>query len=404
MNKSLYVKGGITKRMKENKNEKIWTKNFISISIIQFLVFTVFYSLMTTLPVYAIQQLNLTQANAGLVVSAMLVSAILMRPFSAKIIDLLGKKRGLVFSIILYTITTISYLFFDQFVPLLIIRFIHGFSFAIITTVTGAIAADVIPRSRRGAGMGYFAMSMNLAIVVGPFVGLSVLQFGSFQILLALLSTLMIISVIFSIIIRLPDSVNSRDHGPVTLQLKLSDLIEVKALSIALISGLVGFVYASILSFISVYAESIGLLSTASYFFLVFAVVMIAFRPFLGRAFDNRGPRIVLVPSLIIFSLGLILLSFTNTAALLLISAGLVGLGYGTLLPGFQTIAIQAADKDRSSHAISTFFIFYDTGIAAGSYIWGIIVAKFGFENMYFISAVIILITAYILNQYLKHK
>src|SRR5699024_9550069 len=192
--------------------------------------------------------------------------------------------------------------------------------------------------------------------------------------------------------------------GPVTLQLKLSDLIEVKALSIALISGLVGFVYASILSFISVYAESIGLLSTASYFFLVFAVVMIAFRPFLGRAFDNRGPRIVLVPSLIIFSLGLILLSFTNTAALLLISAGLVGLGYGTLLPGFQTIAIQAADKDRSSHAISTFFIFYDTGIAAGSYIWGIIVAKFGFENMYFISAVIILITAYILNQYLKHK
>ncbi|HLR72356.1 MAG TPA: MFS transporter [Pseudogracilibacillus sp.] len=390
--------------MKENKNEKIWTKNFISISIIQFLVFTVFYSLMTTLPVYAIQQLNLTQANAGLVVSAMLVSAILMRPFSAKIIDLLGKKRGLVFSIILYTITTISYLFFDQFVPLLVIRFIHGFSFAIITTVTGAIAADVIPRSRRGAGMGYFAMSMNLAIVVGPFVGLSVLQFGSFQILLALLSTLMIISVIFSTIIRLPDSVNSRDHGPVTLQLKLSDLIEVKALSIALISGLVGFVYASILSFISVYAESIGLLSTASYFFLVFAVVMIAFRPFLGRAFDNRGPRIVLVPSLIIFSLGLILLSFTNTAALLLISAGLVGLGYGTLLPGFQTIAIQAADKDRSSHAISTFFIFYDTGIAAGSYIWGIIVAKFGFENMYFISAVIILITAYILNQYLKHK
>lgn len=404
MNKSLYVKGGITKSMKENKNEKIWTKNFISISIIQFLVFTVFYSLMTTLPVYAIQQLNLTQANAGLVVSAMLVSAILMRPFSAKIIDLLGKKRGLVFSIILYTITTISYLFFDQFVPLLVIRFIHGFSFAIITTVTGAIAADVIPRSRRGAGMGYFAMSMNLAIVVGPFVGLSVLQFGSFQILLALLSTLMIISVIFSTIIRLPDSVNSRDHGPVTLQLKLSDLIEVKALSIALISGLVGFVYASILSFISVYAESIGLLSTASYFFLVFAVVMIAFRPFLGRAFDNRGPRIVLVPSLIIFSLGLILLSFTNTAALLLISAGLVGLGYGTLLPGFQTIAIQAADKDRSSHAISTFFIFYDTGIAAGSYIWGIIVAKFGFENMYFISAVIILITAYILNQYLKHK
>src|SRR5699024_12343967 len=110
MNKSLYVKGRITKSMKENKNEKIWTKNFISISIIQFLVFTVFYSLMTTLPVYAIQQLNLTQANAGLVVSAMLVSALLMRPFSAKIIDLFAKHRGLVISFILYTRITTTFL------------------------------------------------------------------------------------------------------------------------------------------------------------------------------------------------------------------------------------------------------------------------------------------------------
>ena len=36
----------------------------------------------------------------------------------------------------------------------------------------GTIAADIIPASRRGEGLGYFGTSMNLAMAVGPFLGL----------------------------------------------------------------------------------------------------------------------------------------------------------------------------------------------------------------------------------------
>src|SRR5699024_7480620 len=105
---------------------------------------------------------------------------------------------------------------------------------------------------------------------------------------------------------------------------------EMKAVPISIISGLVGFAYSSILSFVSVYADELGLVAAASYFFLIFAVVMIASRPYLGRAFDEKGPRIVLLPSMLVFALGLMLLGFTQTAVMLLIAAGLIGLGYGT--------------------------------------------------------------------------
>src|SRR5699024_2926866 len=108
--------------------------------MIQFLVFTVFYSLMTTLPVYVVTELKLSQANAGLVVTVMLFSAILVRPFAAEIINILGQKRGLVISATLYALTTIFYLLVEQFLSLIILRFVHGLSFAIITTVTVAIA------------------------------------------------------------------------------------------------------------------------------------------------------------------------------------------------------------------------------------------------------------------------
>src|SRR5699024_5476774 len=138
------------------------------------------------------------------------------------------------------------------------------------------------------------------------------------------------------------------------ISLKWSDLIEVSAIPIAIVSGLVGFSYASILSFVPVYAEELGLASIASYFFLVFAIIMFASRPYLCTAFDEKGAKKVLIPSMFIFAAGLMLLGFTQSAIMLLIAAGFIGLGYGTLLPGFQTLAIQSTHNHRGGHAIST--------------------------------------------------
>lgn len=379
------------------KPEKIWTKSFISLSLTQLILFTVFYSLLTTLPIYVIDSLGESQSNAGLVVTFMLASAILVRPFSAKVLDVFGRKRSLIISLIVFTVTTFFYLWINAFIPLLALRFIHGISFSILTTATSAIAADIVPEARRGEGMGYFAMSMNLAVVAGPFIGLTLLQYISFEQFFLVLSILMVISFILSLFVQLQEQPSEEQSESAAFSLKMSDLIEKRAISIALISGLVGIAYASILSFVPVYAEDIGLAATASYFFLVFAVVMIIFRPFLGRAFDQRGGKVVLVPSLITFAIGLTVLGFTTTSFTLLLAAGLIGLGYGTLLPGFQTLAVQRTTPERSGHAISTFFIFYDLGIAIGAVIWGMVIAGFGFDMMYLIGAVLVLGTAGIL-------
>lgn len=349
------------------------------------------------MPIYVIEDLGESASNAGLVVTFMLASAIIVRPFSAKVLDIVGKRRTLVISIGLFTMTTFIYLWVPSFIFLLVLRFIHGISFSIVTTATSAIAADIVPEARKGAGMGYFAMSMNLAVVAGPFIGLTILQFMSFTTFFFVLSILMLISVGMSLLVQLPKEKEVSHQAKPSLVITLSDLIETKAIPVALISGLVGIAYASILSFVPVYAEEKGLATTASYFFLIFAVVMIVFRPYLGRAFDEKGAKFVLVPSLIIFSIGLFALGMTTGSVMLLVAAGLIGLGYGTLLPGFQTLSVQSTTGDRSGHAISTFFIFYDLGIAIGAGIWGAVIANVGFEAMYFSGSSLVLVTAGIL-------
>ncbi|WP_099157837.1 MFS transporter [Virgibacillus ndiopensis] len=377
--------------MSNAKQQPIWTKSFIGISMTQFMVFMIFYTLLTTLPIYVINSLGKSEADGGLIVTVMLVAAIIVRPFSANLLDKTGKKRGLILSVATFTVTTFFYIWIDEFIPLLILRFIHGLSFGVITTATGAIAADVIPHDRRGAGLGYFAMAMNLAVVVGPFIGLSLLQFVSFKMLFVILSILMIAGLIFSIIVHVPQeneiTIKAGNH-----KFSPNDLIELKAIPIALISSFVSLAYASILSFISVYSDSLGLSAAASYFFLVFAIVMLISRPYFGRTFDIKGPNYVILPCLFIFAIGLLTLSFTGSAWMLLLSAGLIGLGYGTLLPSFQTMAIQTADHARSGHATATFFMLYDTGIAVGSFVWGLVVAGVGFQKLYMINVILVVV------------
>lgn len=377
--------------MSHSNQTTIWTRPFFMALVNNFFIFLVFYSLLTILPLYVIDELHGTEGEAGLATTIFLLSAIIVRPFSGKIIELLGKKKTLIISVMLFGISSFIYFWVDDFYLLMGLRFFHGIWFSIGTTVLVAIAADMIPSHRKGEGMGYFAMSMNLAVVVGPFISLALIQWIPYTSLFMVLAWVIVIGFFCSFGIQVTEDevVEAKVSGRLTFK----DLIEVKAIPISLVGFLTSFAYSGIMSFISVYAKSVGLFESVSLFFVVFAAAMLLSRPYTGRLFDRSGPNAVIYPSLIIFAIGLILLSVTHSVLLLLVAGTLIGLGYGALLPSFQTMSIIAAPKRRTGHATATFFIFYDLGIAVGSFVLGVVSSQFGFSALYIICSGMIFVT-----------
>ncbi|MBD8005765.1 MFS transporter [Bacillus norwichensis] len=369
------------------KSQSIWTKSFISLFCTNLSVFIVFYGLTATLPLYATGILNKTDQEAGLLMSIFLLSAIIVRPFTGKILDLVGKRKMLLISLVLYLLCTVLYYFVNPFSLLLALRFLHGIGFSIATTACGAIAADIIPPARRGTGLGYFTMSTNLGVVLGPLIALSLIQAYSFDMLFIILSLLMVTGSLFSLIVPAHKQQNG---AKVKRGMSFNDLFERKAVPVGFLACLTGLSYASILSYLSIYAQGKDLLSMTSSFFLVFAAVMLLARPFTGRLFDLKGPQYVLYPGLILFIVGLVMLAFTNSATTFLLAGGFVGLGYGSLVPSMQTLAIQSAPIERSGYATATFYTFFDGGIALGSYIFGIIATAKGYQSIYLISSVLV--------------
>ncbi|SFB02694.1 MULTISPECIES: MFS transporter [unclassified Bacillus (in: firmicutes)] len=361
---------------------KLWTKNFISISASNFFLFLTFYFLLVTLPIYVVENLNGEKSQAGLTTTVFLISAIVIRPFAGRWIEKIGSRLILLLSMVIFLTATILYFTAHSIQGLLLIRFYHGIGFGMATTAAGAIAATNIPQSRRGEGMGYFILSSTLAMVVGPYLGLTALQTWGVDAMLQMGVIASIAALLAGLLIKTDKNYHLLNKERKTLSLK-ETLFEGSALPIALVAAFFAMVYSSILSFVSVHAHEMGLGSISSYFFVVYAVVLLLSRPFTGKWFDRYGANVIVYPAIIIFAIGMFLLGTGHSAVLFLMAAAFAGLGWGTLFPTFQTIAIKAASPKRSAIATATFLSVFDIGIGVGSFLIGLVAAEFSFSEIY---------------------
>ena len=371
--------------------EALWTKGFISIWISNFFLFLTFYYLLVSLPIYAINYLHGQQASAGLIVTIFLISAIVIRPFAGNWMQKIGKKPIFIIALILFLTGTLLYFLPHSIGGLLLVRAFHGIGFGIATTATGTIVADLIPNSRRGEGMGYYSMSMNLAMVIGPFLGLMAINSWGVQLLFIIACVCALLSLGTGAAIHLPKQKIIRKEEK-KQSFKWSNIFEPSAVSISFVAALFGIAYSSILSFVSVYASAKGLASVSGYFFVVYAVLMLMARPFTGRWFDRYGANVIIYPCILLFAVGMFVLSSMHTTGLFLVAAGLIGVGYGTLFPSFQTIAIQSAEPQRRGLATATFLSMFDSGIGIGSFVVGFVGDKIGFSSLYFYASIYILL------------
>ncbi|MFA1819745.1 MFS transporter [Virgibacillus oceani] len=77
-----------------------WTKDFILVSVSNFLLFISFYMLMVVMAVYSVENFHASESEAGFAASIFVLGAVLVRPIAGKIINAVGKKKLLVMGLL----------------------------------------------------------------------------------------------------------------------------------------------------------------------------------------------------------------------------------------------------------------------------------------------------------------
>jgi MFS family permease len=382
--------------------ERLWTKDFICVFVMNFLLALIFYLLMATIAPYAIDKFHSSTSVAGLISGIFIIGSLIGRLVTGRIIEDIGSRKMLVISIILNFIASTFYFFAYNLQLLLINRVLHGFVSGIWSTAAATLIAQIIPDKRRGEGIGYYSMSIILGTASGPFVGILLSQHANYNSIFIFNLVLLAISFILSHIVKGPVHKSFR---PVQVKAErrfhISNFIELNVMPISIVSLIIAFSYSGILTFLSFYSKQIHLVEAASYFFLVYAITVLISRPFSGRLLDQKGANTVIYPCLCIYAIGMLLFSQASHGITLLLSGAIIGLGYGNYQSSAQAIAIKAVPSHRLGVATSTFMIFYDLGFGVGPYLFGLLIPFTGCRGLY--SMMVIVIFAAIVLYYFLH-
>jgi len=384
-----------------NKKEKLWTPNFITLTVTNGLLFAGFHGLLPTLPIYVLQQGG-TNAQVGLLAGIFTFSAIIIRFFTDSGIAKFGKTHFLLLGIFICLLSALCYNFINEVDYILYIRVLHGIGFGIATTLYATIVVDIVPSSRRGEGIGYFGLGTTFMMAFAPAAGIWIIDNFSFSILFIVAAVCQAFALVWISFCKFTIS-DSMTVPTQTAPLSVLDrIVETNALFQAFLTLLFGACVGELLSFVALLAREVHI-QNAGYFFLVCTACVFISRIFTGKIFDAKGHAWVIFPGAILLMVGSLLLSQTTTITLLLAAAILYGLGIGTTMPALQTWIINVVPANRRSIASATFYNFMDIGVGGGSIILGLFAEKTGYASVYYYSAAIMAVFLISYGFYIVH-
>ncbi len=360
--------------------EPLFTANFLLASVMTLASFSSFYFLLATLPVY-IMQIGGNEAEVGLIIGIFSAAAVVLRPFVGKGTDGHGKRPFIVVGSVLLTLSSGFYALVATTPMLLGLRVFHGIGWASVGTATSALIADLAPRSRRGEAMGYYGMFSNLAMAVGPALGVMLMTSFSFPVLFASSAAVAALALCFSLTLREPEHFGL----PTPSGRGRQGVIERSALFPSAVLALTAITYGSIVSFLPIYAVQQGI-PNPGVFFTAYALILLVARGFTGQLSDRYGRAAVIAPGLVLAAAGLWLLAFATSLPLFLAVAVLYGLAFAAIQPSLMALVVDRAAPNRRGAAMGTFSTAMDLGIGAGSVAWGFVAQAAGFQALYLAS------------------
>ena len=359
-------------------DDRLFTRSYIFMCLANFLTAFSFFLLVPTLPFYLVDTFGLESDIVGLVLSCYVVAVLCIRPFAGFIADMFPRKKVYVISYILFALAFVGYLFaFSDIVMFITLRVVHGFAFGALNTTGNTLVIDIMPSSRRGEGLGYFGVTNNLAMAFGPMTGLFLIEGGNYTLLFGAALLVACVGLMFAVLVKVKWR---QPREKVDKVFSIDRFILLAGIPASVAFFMLAIPYGMTSSYIAIYASEVGITSGVGIFFTVQGAGLIVSRLLSGKRVDKgfitqtivRGIAIAIVgvcgEALLALVCGR---SMGMGYALYFLSAFLIGYGFGTIFPAFNTLFINMAPNSRRATANATYLTGWDVGIGAGMLLGG---------------------------------
>lgn len=155
--------------------EQLWSTTFVLVVASTLCCFMVGQGLNSSTSVY-VALYGGTAAYAGVLAAVFSGAAAVVRLLSGPVIDGRGRRIVMLFGFAVLIVGTVGPLFTHDVAPFVVFRILQGAGFSAVTTASATAAADALPASRMGEGIGYYGLGQALSMSIGPALALALVS------------------------------------------------------------------------------------------------------------------------------------------------------------------------------------------------------------------------------------
>lgn len=343
--------------------------------------FTVFLSAFQLLPTAPFHILDLGGSTfaSGLFLGFLTYSSALSAPLTGAYADRVGPRRVLIASSLSLVVFSMLYAVITNVTLMLTLVLLHGVFWSGLLSASATYMTNLLPERRRAEGIGYWGLSTLAAVAVAPTVGFWIYSRG--WLWLCVLSA--VLNLVMAIIAT---QLHERPPSAKPPAARSKRLLEWRVLVISITLALYSFGYGGITSFTALYADASSVTPKGLYL-TTLAIVILLTRPLFGRLGDRLGYRKVFIPCLALIACGLGVLALGGSRSLMVASAIIFGIGFGTAYPTYVGYVMKGVSAERRGAAFGAILAAFDTGIGTGSTSMGWIIQHYGFEVAFGVAA-----------------
>ena len=383
--------------------DRLVTPGYCFILAANFLLYFGFWLLIPVLPFYLSEVFSAGNSTIGIILSCYTVAALCIRPFSGYFLDSFARKPLYLMAYFIFMTMFAGYIIAGSLTLFILFRIIQGVSFGMVTVGGNTVVIDIMPSSRRGEGLGYYGLSNNIAMAVGPMSGLFLHDAGmSFTTIFCCSLGSCIAGFVCASLVKTPYK------PPVKREpISLDRFILLKGIPAGISLLLLSIPYGMTTNYVAMYAKQIGINATTGFFFTFMAIGMAISRIFSGKIVD-RGKITQVISAglyLVVFSFFLLsacvyLISWNNMLCTVVFFAValLLGVGFGIMFPAYNTLFVNLAPNSQRGTATSTYLTSWDVGIGIGMLTGGYIAEVSTFDKAYLFGACLTIVSMLYFN------
>jgi MFS family permease len=340
------------------------------------------------IPRYVKHRLDGGSLAVGIVVGALFVGAVILRPLAGRIGDRYGRKLLVVTGALTVGASMLCYAAANSIPTLIGARIITGVGEAAFFVGAATMITDLAPVERRGEAISYWSVAVYSGFAFGPALGEAVQREWGYETLWYVAAGLGFAGAIIGSFTREVEREKSNDPP--------GHLLNRKALGpgSVLFAGLIAT--AAFSAFVPLYADDVGIEDVAIVF-VVFGVLVLLIRVIGARIPDALGGARSGTVALVTTAFGMAVMALWGTAAGLMSGVVFFAIGQAFLYPAMLLLALQGTDDSERGSAVGTISSCFDLSQGLGSLVVGGVAALTSYRGTFATGAVCSLLAVLLL-------